>query len=189
MANSRTLARLAGTCVAAGIVLFGAGDFDAFAKKKKRRKKRRASVLTVQTMNVAGASGVPANEVIQVVFNQNVKPKTVNPSGAWHKIIVLRVNTALDGMPLDVDIRLRYCEVPGSDEQLKTNQVDASHTRRHAGTGLGLAICRELAEMLGASVSLVSEPGHGATFYVDLPPTYQPQQPQSLMGEQAGMRE
>lgn len=69
----------------------------------------------------------------------------------------------------------------------KFRQVDASHTRQHAGTGLGLAICRELAEMLGASVSLVSEPGRGATFYVDLPPTYQPEEPQSLMGEEAGV--
>jgi signal transduction histidine kinase len=63
----------------------------------------------------------------------------------------------------------------------KFRQLDASHTREHAGTGLGLAICRELADMLGATVSLVSEPGRGATFYVDLPVVHQPQQAQPLM--------
>ena len=63
----------------------------------------------------------------------------------------------------------------------KFRQVDASHTREHPGTGLGLAICRELAEMLGATVSVVSEPGQGATFFVDLPSTYQPDEPQPLM--------
>ncbi|MCH7797036.1 MAG: HAMP domain-containing protein [Planctomycetes bacterium] len=63
----------------------------------------------------------------------------------------------------------------------KFRQLDASHTRRHAGTGLGLAICRELADLLGASVSLVSEPGRGATFFVDVPLTHQPDQPQPLM--------
>ncbi len=63
----------------------------------------------------------------------------------------------------------------------KFRQVDAGHTREHAGTGLGLAICRELAELLGATVSLVSEPGHGATFYVDLPLTHQPEEPEPLM--------
>jgi two-component system, NarL family, sensor histidine kinase BarA len=63
----------------------------------------------------------------------------------------------------------------------KFRQIDASHTREHAGTGLGLAICRELAQMLGATVSFVSEPGRGATFFVDLPLTHQPQAPQSLM--------
>ena len=63
----------------------------------------------------------------------------------------------------------------------KFRQLDASHTREHAGTGLGLAICRELAEMLGATVSLVSEPGRGATFYVDVPVVHHPQQAQPLM--------
>jgi signal transduction histidine kinase len=63
----------------------------------------------------------------------------------------------------------------------KFRQVDAGHTREHPGTGLGLAICRELADLLGASVSLVSEPGRGATFFVDVPLTHQPEEPQPLM--------
>ncbi len=64
----------------------------------------------------------------------------------------------------------------------KFRQIDASHTREHPGTGLGLAICRELAEMLGATVSFVSKPNEGATFYVDLPQTHKPEQPLPLMG-------
>jgi signal transduction histidine kinase len=63
----------------------------------------------------------------------------------------------------------------------KFRQIDASHTRQHQGTGLGLAICKELAQLLHASVSFVSEPGRGATFFVDLPLTHQPQAPQPLM--------
>ncbi len=63
----------------------------------------------------------------------------------------------------------------------KFRQVDASHTRQHQGTGLGLAICRELSQMLHASVSFVSETGRGATFFVDLPLTHQPEAPQALM--------
>jgi two-component system sensor histidine kinase BarA len=55
----------------------------------------------------------------------------------------------------------------------KFRQVDASHTRAHSGTGLGLAICRELASLLGATVSLVSEPGNGATFSVEVPLVWQ----------------
>ena len=55
----------------------------------------------------------------------------------------------------------------------KFRQVDASHTREHSGTGLGLAICRELAALLGATVSLVSEPGNGATFSVEIPLAWQ----------------
>ena len=63
----------------------------------------------------------------------------------------------------------------------KFRQIDASHTRQHAGTGLGLAICKELAQLLGATVSFVSEPGRGATFFVDLPLTHHPHAPQPLM--------
>jgi signal transduction histidine kinase len=63
----------------------------------------------------------------------------------------------------------------------KFRQIDASHTRQHQGTGLGLAICRELAHLLHASVSFVSEPGRGTTFFVDLPLTHQPEAPQALM--------
>ena len=65
----------------------------------------------------------------------------------------------------------------------KFRQADASHTRQHEGTGLGLAICRELAQLLGATVSFVSEPGRGATVFVDLPLTNQPQAPLPLMAE------
>lgn len=87
-----------------------------------------------------------------------------------------------------IGVRLSVTDTgPGIPEDMqdvifeKFRQVDASHTRAHAGTGLGLAICRELAEMLGASVSFVSEPGSGATFYVELPTTHQPDEPKPLM--------
>jgi len=63
----------------------------------------------------------------------------------------------------------------------KFRQVDASHTREHQGVGLGLAICRELAEFIGASLSVVSEPGEGASFYVDVPVTHRPPEPKPLM--------
>ncbi|MBC24520.1 MAG: hypothetical protein CMJ32_11495 [Phycisphaerae bacterium] len=63
----------------------------------------------------------------------------------------------------------------------KFRQVDSSHTREHSGTGLGLAICRELAELIGAHVSLVSEPSRGATFYVELPMKYHTENLRPLM--------
>jgi len=51
----------------------------------------------------------------------------------------------------------------------KFHQVDSSVTREHSGTGLGLPISKELAHMLGGSIRLESEVGHGAAFTVILP--------------------
>jgi CheY-like chemotaxis protein len=48
-------------------------------------------------------------------------------------------------------------------------QVDASTARRFGGSGLGLSIVKRLAQRMGGTVGLVSEPGRGARFWFQLP--------------------
>ena len=76
----------------------------------------------------------------------------------------------------DTSIRISVTDTgPGISEEHqhrifeKFRQLDGSITRQGEGTGLGLAICKELADLLAASISLESTLGEGATFMLDLP--------------------
>jgi PAS domain S-box-containing protein len=48
-------------------------------------------------------------------------------------------------------------------------QVDGSISRKYGGTGLGLSISRELALLLGGTISLDSEPEKGSIFSIQVP--------------------
>lgn len=48
-------------------------------------------------------------------------------------------------------------------------QADSSATRQYRGSGLGLSIVKELADLMGAEITLTSLPGRGSTFTVLFP--------------------
>ena len=109
-----------------------------------------------------------AARVRQIVFNLLSNALKFTADGE----IALCAGVSADRQSVSITVRDTGIGIP-ADQQAAVfesfRQADTSTTRRFGGTGLGLSICRNLAEAMGGTVMIASEPGRGSTFTVTLP--------------------
>jgi two-component system chemotaxis sensor kinase CheA len=56
-------------------------------------------------------------------------------------------------------------------------QVDSATTRQYGGTGLGLAISKQISEILGGEIRMISEAGRGSEFILIVPEVFKGEAP------------
>jgi PAS domain S-box-containing protein len=103
----------------------------------------------------------------QVLVNLAGNAVKFTQSGSVTITVVLVAQTA-DDVTLRLSVKDTGIGVPVEKQHVlfkSFSQVDASAARRHGGTGLGLAISRQLAELMGGTIGVVSADGAGAEFW------------------------
>ena len=107
------------------------------------------------------------SKLAQVLVNLVANAVKFTPDGGT---VILSANAAGERVELavsDTGTGIPEAELANIFEPFR--QLDASSEREYGGVGLGLAVVRRLADLLGADVSVESEPGRGSTFRVSLP--------------------
>lgn len=126
------------------------------------------------TLQLADLSGLPIlyNDVVK--FRQifvNLLSNAIKFTNKGHIAIYALEEAELPGW---VKFVVQDTGIGMSEEQQSRVfdafvQADAATSANYGGTGLGLAICRDNCDLMGGTISVVSEAGNGSSFTIVLP--------------------
>ncbi|HEY6123510.1 MAG TPA: CHASE domain-containing protein, partial [Steroidobacteraceae bacterium] len=123
--------------------------------------------VELQPVDPAHRVDVDPDRFVQVLTNLLSNAVKYSPARATVHVTAerrgdtLRVSVRDSGQGIPEAFRKRIFE--------RFSQADSSTTREKGGTGLGLYIARRFVEQMFGRIGFDSEPGKGATFWVELP--------------------
>jgi two-component system sensor histidine kinase BaeS len=151
-------------------------DLGEAAREVCRRYEQQARAFDVR-LEVAGAGPAPAqgdlDRVLQAASNLVENALRLTPAGGLVRVTAEPRRLIVE----DTGPGLRDEELPRAFERFFLHSRYGRE--RSVGTGLGLAIVKELAEGMGGSVSVQSDPGRFTRFTIVLPPAAAPVLPAS----------
>jgi two-component system, OmpR family, sensor kinase len=146
-------------------------DLAEAAREVCRRYEQQARAFEVR-LEVAGEGPAPAqgdlDRVLQAASNLVENALRLTPPGGLVRVTAEPRRLTVE----DTGPGLRDEELPRAFERFFLHSRYGRE--RSVGTGLGLAIVKELAEGMGGSVSVQSEPGRFTRFTIVLPPAAAP---------------
>ena len=135
----------------------------------------RAYGLRVTNISVidALASGLPPvfaapHQIQQVLLNLVINAEQAMLTSNGRGTLVVRTWQDSEHESIVVEVN---DDGPGVPEEVRTKIFDPFFTTKEVGkgTGLGLTVAYAIVEEHGGRMWLTSEPGHGASFYLELP--------------------
>jgi PAS domain S-box-containing protein len=129
---------------------------------------------------------------LEVELSPDIPASLKGDPGRLRQIIVNLLANALKFTPPQGSVRLEAVGEPADETMLPVrftvsdtgvgiapdarhrlfqpfSQVDGSTTRKYGGTGLGLSICKQLVNLMGGHIGVVSTGGAGASFWFTVP--------------------
>ena len=121
----------------------------------------------LRTQDEGWVANVDSNKLHHILTNLLSNAVKFSPANSHININVLSVDKKVR-----IEVIDQGAGIPPEDQEMLFQtfyQIDRSNSRQTGGAGLGLAISKELVNLMQGSIGVVSEPGKGSCFFIELP--------------------